>query len=121
MDGHTVLVVDDDPAVVGVVREMLEDRGDRVLAAVGAEALRLAREGHPAVILLDLAMPGMDGFMVARCLRRDPATAPIPIIAISGADRLWEAAPRLPADDLLAKPFHFGDLYALVDRWTALA
>ena len=121
MDARTVLVVDDDAAIVGLLREMLEDHGYRVLSAAGGEALRLARETHPAVILLDLLMPGMDGFMVARCLRRDPATAHIPIIAMSAARRLWAAAPRLPADALLAKPFHFGDVCALVDHWMPAA
>jgi CheY-like chemotaxis protein len=121
MDTRTVLVVDDDAAIVEVLQEMLQDRGYRVLAAVGDEALRLAREAHPDVILLDLLMPGMDGATLARRLRSEPATAQIPLIAMSGADRLWAKEARLPTDDLLAKPFHFGDVYALVDHWMPVA
>jgi two-component system alkaline phosphatase synthesis response regulator PhoP len=121
MDTRTVLVVDDDAAIVGLLQEILEDHGYRVLAAVGGAALRQARENHPEVILLDLLMPGMDGVAVARCLRGNRATAHIPIIAMSAAGRLWATAPRLPADALLAKPFHFGDVCALVDRWMPVA
>ena len=76
----TVLVVDDDASIVHFLEMALEDAGYTVLAAVGGEALRVAHDRHPDVILLDLMMPGMDGIEVSHRLRADPATADIPLI-----------------------------------------
>ncbi len=117
MDAYTVLVVDDDAGSVEFLQMILEDRGYQVLTAVGAAALCVAHERHPDVILLDLMMPGMDGIAVSRHLRADPTTADIPIIAMSAAKDLWAAAGHLTVNELLPKPFHFGDLCAAVARW----
>jgi CheY-like chemotaxis protein len=113
----TVLVVDDDPVVVALLAEALAARGYRVLAALGAQALRLAREARPAVVLLDLQMPQMDGAEVCRRLRAEPATAAIPIILISADERPGTATGALAVDDRLPKPFDLNDLLAAVDRW----
>src|SRR5579884_2548772 len=114
---RTVLVVDDDPAIVEFLRWVLEEQGYRVLSAVDGEALRLAHEERPAVILLDLVMPRMDGREVCRRLRADPVTANIPIVAMSAHDRLAAPSETLAVNDRLVKPFHFGDLFATVARW----
>ncbi len=112
-----VLVVDDDAAIVDLLETALEDEGYQVLATVGAAAVPLARDLQPAVILLDINMPGMDGIEVSRRLRADPATAHIPIIVMSTQDRLRATGPLLPVNDRLPKPFEIVTLYATVARW----
>lgn len=118
MTTPTVLVVDDDPAITALLTDMLEDRGYRVLTAMDGAALQVAHEAQPDVILLDLMMPRVDGREVSRRLRADPATATIPIVAMSAHDRLATVTGTLAVNDRLTKPFHFGDLFAVVARWT---
>jgi CheY-like chemotaxis protein len=117
MSHATVLVVDDDPTIVSFLREALEDEGYEVVTAVGGEALPLAHDLHPSVILLDAAMPGMDGLEVSRRLRADPVTAPIPLVAMSAQHHLDAAADRMPVNDRLPKPFELEQLYDTVARW----
>lgn len=114
----TVLVVDDDAAIVQLLETALEEDGYTVFATFGAEAITLARTLHPAVILLDINMPGMDGIEVSRRLRDDPATADIPIVVMSAQDRLRATAALMPVDDRLPKPFEIARLYATIARWT---
>jgi CheY-like chemotaxis protein len=72
---------------------------------------------RPALILLDLQMPRMDGAEVCRRLRAEPATAAIPIVLMSADDRLGSAARALGVDDQLPKPFKLSDLFVAVARW----
>lgn len=79
-----ILVVDDEPEVCGLLDYVLSGAGyDVVVAAGGFEAVRVARELSPDLVLLDIMMPDMDGFTVATLLREEPATARIPIIILS--------------------------------------
>jgi CheY-like chemotaxis protein len=117
MDGATVLVVNDDRDIVQLLEVALELEGYTVLSAVGAEALRLAHERQPDVILLDLMMPVMDGVEVSRRLRADPSTALIPVIVMSAHERLDTTGNLIPAQDQLPKPFGLNDLYSTVGRW----
>jgi CheY-like chemotaxis protein len=117
MSDATVLVVDDDPAIVCFLREALEDEGYEVVSAVDGAALPLAHDLHPSVILLDAAMPGMDGLEVSRRLRADPVTALIPIVAMSAQHNLDAAVARMPVNDRLPKPFELDQLYDTVARW----
>ena len=73
-----ILVIEDDTATVELIHEALEAEGHTVLHASGAAGLALARVALPAVILLDINMPGMDGPEVSRLLRADPRTARVP-------------------------------------------
>jgi CheY-like chemotaxis protein len=114
MAGDLILVVEDDPDIVEVLRCLLQDAGYEVATAGADAALALAHERQPRVILLDLLMPGTDGVEVSRRLRADPATAPIPIIALSATPQ-W--LPHLPVDDRLTKPFKLGHLLAKVRYW----
>lgn len=80
-----VLVADDDDLVRDVVREILEDAGFRTITARnGDEAIRLAREHQPALILLDVMMPRMDGYTTLARLREYPATKDVPVIVLTG-------------------------------------
>jgi len=117
MSDSTVLVVDDDRAIVGFLREALEDEGYEVVTAVDGEALPLAHDLRPSVILLDVMMSGMDGLEVSLRLRADPVTALIPIIAMSAQHNLEAAVARMPVNDRLAKPFDLHQLYDMVARW----
>jgi signal transduction histidine kinase/CheY-like chemotaxis protein len=82
--GPLVLVIDDDPAIHDLLRRFLEKEGYRVEAAAdGAEGLRQARALRPQAVILDILMPGMDGWTVASALKADAATAGIPVIVLS--------------------------------------
>ena len=112
--GLTILVVDDEPRIVQLVRDYLEHGGFTVLtAADGPSALRSARTGRPDLVVLDLGLPGLDGLDVARSLRRDGA---VPIIMLTArteeSDKL--VGLELGADDYLTKPFSPKELVARV-------
>jgi CheY-like chemotaxis protein len=114
MTSGLILVVDDDPDIVEVLRCLLHDAGYEVATADDGAALPLAHERQPHLILLDILMPSMDGVEVSRCLRADPATAQIPIIAMSATPQ-W--LPALPVNDHLTKPFKLAHVLAKVAYW----
>lgn len=118
---QTVLIVDDDQDIVGFLEEAIDLAGYRAVSTMGAAALPLVEALRPAVILLDLQMPGMSGEEICRRLKGDPATAAIPIVVMSALDRLTATASHLPADDRLPKPFDLAHLYAAIERWSARA
>jgi DNA-binding response OmpR family regulator len=110
----TVLVVDDEPAIVRLVRDYLERAGFAVItAATGLEAQREFSRGHPDLVVLDLTLPETDGLDVARAIRRAGDT---PIIMLTArtdeADRV--AGLELGADDYVTKPFSARELVARV-------
>src|SRR5260221_10196942 len=110
----TILVVDDEPRIVQLVRDYLEHGGFTVLVASdGPTALRTARTGRPDLVILDLGLPGQDGLDVARALRRD---GDVPIIMLTArseeTDKL--VGLELGADGYLTKPFSPKELVARV-------
>ena len=114
----TILVVDDEPSIVDLVRFTLEDADVRVVeASDGAEALVLARRIKPDLILLDVQMPRLDGLEGCRQLRREPAFARAPIILLTAAGQEADRARGLGAgaDEYLTKPFSPLALLALVE------
>ena len=111
-----ILVVEDDPAIAAVVAETLRAEAYEVVCTDAWGALRLAQELHPEVILLDYAMPGMDGAEISRRLRADRSTATIPLILMSASAPA--ARPRMPVDAELPKPFDLEAMAAVVARWT---
>jgi len=118
---RTVLVVDDEPAVRDLIAVMLELEGHRVLqAGGGAEALELAASHEIDLITLDVMMPDLDGWSVSRELDRDPRTARIPRVMVSGKPLLeLEREQRtfnVTSAALLAKPFDFVTFIELVRR-----
>jgi CheY-like chemotaxis protein len=110
-----ILVVDDDPAILDAVREILDLEGYPVVtAANGAEALRRVEETRPALMLLDMRMPVLNGWEVARALReRDLA---LPILVMTAARDAREWAEQIGAAGYLAKPFDLDDLLDAVER-----
>jgi CheY-like chemotaxis protein len=79
-----VLVAEDNPVNRELLRELLENRGHAVVEACdGQEALRMVEETQPDILLLDIGMPVLDGYAVARRIRENPALAPLPILAIT--------------------------------------
>ena len=105
--GACILVAEDDADNRRIVVKVLTLEGHRVLeASDGASAIALARAEHPDLVILDLGMPGMDGWEAARRLKADPQTADIPIIALTAfalrGDE--ERARGAGCDGYLAKP-----------------
>ena len=111
-DRQLVLVVEDEPNIASFARMYLEAAGFRVLAAArGDEGLELAREETPDLVILDLMLPGMDGYEVTRQLRQDSA---IPIIMLTARDDAVDKVVglELGADDYVTKPFNPRELVA---------
>jgi DNA-binding response OmpR family regulator len=114
MVGKRVLVVDDDVKTVELVKLYLNRDGYRVLTAYdGIEALRLARESHPDLIVLDLMLPGLDGLQVCQALR-DESDVPIIMLTAKTTDQDKLEGLDLGADDYVTKPFSPRELAARV-------
>ena len=86
MSGELILIVEDNEKNRILARDVLESRGYETLeTTTGEEGIRLAREHQPALVLLDIHLPGIDGIETFRQLRSDPATAAIPVIAVTAS------------------------------------
>ena len=112
-----ILVVDDEAQIREYEGSLLAELGHEVLTAGdGAEAVRVAREQQPDLLLLDIMMPEMSGIEVCQQLRADPRTRDIRIIVVSGLDskRALEESIIAGADDFLAKPIHALELMVRV-------
>lgn len=109
-----VLVVEDNPAQREAVAYALEKEGYHVLRAEnGPEALELARKSPPDAVVLDLGLPGLDGFQVCQSLRRGSSTPILVLTARDGENDLLRAF-DLGADDYLTKPFRYREMLARV-------
>ncbi|MDQ3703065.1 MAG: response regulator [Chloroflexota bacterium] len=112
-----VLVVDDDAGIRELLRTILEGAGYEVRTAIdGNEALRLFQERRPDLILLDLHMPGVDGWGFARAYRAEPEPHP-PVIVITAVQDAQRSAEEIGAAGHLAKPFDLHELLAIVDHF----
>ncbi len=116
MNAIVVLVVEDDPAVRELLSVVLRSfPGVRVVvAADGREALRRVREVRPGLILLDIHLPRLDGFEVARRLKADPRTRRIPVVAVSSVQS--QEAARAGCEDHVSKPFDLALLETVVRK-----
>jgi two-component system alkaline phosphatase synthesis response regulator PhoP len=112
-----ILVVDDDPQIVRLLRASLEQAGYQVFAAYDGEtALHVLRRECPDLVVLDLMLPGCDGWDVTRVIRSDPTLAETPIIMLTARveHRARISGLELGADDYVTKPFHPGELLARI-------
>lgn len=111
-----VLVVDDDISILDTITAILSQEGYGVTgAASGEEALALLRTWHPTLVLLDMRMPAMDGWTVARLMRENGLRVPIVVMTAAENARRW--ADEIGAEAHLAKPFALDDLLATVERF----
>ena len=115
-----VLLVEDDEAIIELLSEVLQDLGEYQLlhAADGLEALRIIREHHPDLVLLDILIPELTGFEVCQTVKSDPDTSHIKVIMISGmaqnADIL--KAKEVGAEAFITKPFSIAELVTQVEE-----
>jgi twitching motility two-component system response regulator PilG len=118
---RTILVVDDSPTIRRVVTLALERRGHRVLSAAdGSEALeRLRDAAAPDLVLLDINMPGPDGYQVCRRLREGAGTAGVPVVMLSGRDGFFSKVRGRAAGcaGFIGKPFKLDDLLGAVEAY----
>jgi len=114
-----VLVADDDRNVLYLISEVLAKGNYEVAQAVnGDHALKLARETHPDLIVLDVMMPGLDGLGVLRLLKDDPATRDIKVVVISAKTKPQDVEKGMAegADAYLTKPFKVAELTATINK-----
>ena len=119
MAGEQILVVEDNQKNMKLLRDLLQATGYRTLeASTAGQALMLATEHGPALVLLDIRLPDMDGLVVLRRLRMDERTASIPVLAVSAQamkgdrERFKEAG----FDGYVSKPIDIDELLATVAR-----
>jgi DNA-binding response OmpR family regulator len=111
--GTKILIADDDLEILALVKRHLKKLDVEVVeASDGEEALRAARREKPALVILDVMMPGMSGWEVCRAIREDDALSNTGVIMLTGiGERLNEmTSPLYGADDYLDKPFDFSEL-----------
>ena len=119
-----ILIVDDSPTESFKISGVLKRHGHEVLAAEsGEQALQVARDSQPDLILMDIVMPGLNGFQATRQLTRDPATSAIPVVMLTAksqeADRIW--GERQGARGYLVKPVEDSVLVATISQVLAEA
>jgi twitching motility two-component system response regulator PilH len=119
--GTRVLVVDDSKTIHLVLTRLLQRHGYETLSAYdGENAIDLARLHKPALILMDVVMPGLNGFHATREIRKDhdPEVAAIPVIIMSGnaqpTEEFWSV--KIKANGFIAKPFNEEDLFSRIER-----
>ena len=119
-----VLLVDDSKTELHHLSDMLSKRGYTVRTAEnGEEAMRRLAEDKPDLILMDVVMPGQNGFQLTRAITRDPAFADVPVIMLSSKDGLFDKARgrMVGSQDYLTKPFTKDQLLQAVEQHCRVA
>jgi two-component system phosphate regulon response regulator PhoB len=118
MNSKAILVVDDEPAILDMISELLGFEGYQVVTtSQGSAALARAKADPPALILLDLMMPGMSGWQVIAALKASPQTRAIPVVVLSARRDLPTTAKELGIVTFLAKPFDIDELISIVQQY----
>ncbi len=116
-----ILIVDDDRDNLELIQEQVSllTNCSVVTAGDGNTALALARKLHPNLMLLDIWLPGIDGFQVVQRLKQDPQTASIPVIAVTAAARFQEQAMAMQVGfaDYIRKPYDLETLGAVIEKY----
>ena len=115
--GQRILIVDDEAAVADLIEAVLVGEGYTVaIARDGVQGILLARDWKPDLVLMDIMLPGIDGTTAIRRLKSDPATAELPIVAMSAGRTIRRQSNELTdADAALAKPFDIEALLAQIE------
>jgi two-component system alkaline phosphatase synthesis response regulator PhoP len=119
MSELTVMVVDDDPNALDIVRTFLESKGYTVATACdGNEALSMLEDVRPALVLLDVMMPGMDGWEVARIIKNHPSFGDTRVVMLTARSDFADKHEglRAGADDYIVKPIQLRELGDRVER-----
>jgi two-component system sensor kinase FixL len=122
-DADRILMVDDDPTNLDVLRHTLDGRGYRLFVTrSGESAIEVARRVHPALVLLDIVMPGIDGYETCRRLKEDPDTRDAAVIFLSSLDDTKDKVRGLEvgAVDFVPKPFQRDEVVARVNTHLTL-
>src|SRR5262245_63732558 len=122
-DADRILLVDDEPTNLDVLRHTLDGRGFRLFVSrSGESAIEVARKVHPLLILLDIMMPGIDGYETCRRLKADPETREAAVIFLSSLDETKDKVRGLEvgAVDFIAKPFQSDEVVARVNTHLTL-
>ena len=116
-DGQRILIVDDEAAVADLIEAVLVGEGYTVaIARDGIQGILLARDWKPDLVLMDVMLPGIDGTTAIRRLKNDPATADLPIVAMSAGRTIRRQSSELSdADAALSKPFDIEALLAQIE------
>lgn len=114
-----ILVTDDEENIRLLVSNMLGKDYDVLGASNGREAVSIARQQKPALILMDILMPKMDGYTACHKIKQDPLTRDIPVVMLSaiGHELNVELARQMGASDYITKPFQPGDLRDTIARF----
>lgn len=116
-DDATILIVDDSRTAIAILTKVLEPTGYSIISAAnGEEGIEMAKIHQPDFILMDVIMPGLNGFQATRILRKEETTKDIPIIIISGNEQATEKfwGLRVGANGFLAKPVERAELFHLL-------
>lgn len=113
----TILIVDDSRTAIAVLTKTLEPTGYTIISAAnGEDGIEMAKQQQPDLILMDVIMPGLNGFQATRILRKEELTKEIPIIIISGNEQATEKfwGLRVGANGFLPKPVNRAELFHLL-------
>lgn len=116
-DDATILIIDDSRTAIAVLKKTLEPTGFSIISAFNAEdGIEMAKTHQPDLILMDVIMPGLNGFQATRILRKESVTEHIPIVIISGNEQATEKfwGMRVGANGFLPKPVDRGELFHLL-------
>ena len=115
-DQPLIVVIEDNQDINDLLSSILEEEGYRVVSVTnGSQALQAARQHRPDLITLDLALPGKDGWAIARELQEDPITENIPILVISAYTRDLDLPLRRRVARVISKPFYITQVINEVD------
>ena len=119
-----ILIIDDSPSQLFGIQRMVEKIGHVSMTAEdGASGVELARQALPDLVLMDVVMPGLNGFQATRMLSREPTTQHIPVVLVTtkdqDTDRMWGM--RQGAKAYLTKPFREAELAEVIDRLLPMA
>ena len=117
-----ILIIEDDPVAIAILQFRLKAKKYHVIMAnTGEEGIKLARQHHPDLILMDMILPGMHGLEATIRLKKDPKTKNIPIFAVTamGSSEFVEACHQDGICVFIKKPYNFGDLHKHIHRYTS--